>query len=99
MADNTLREATPNISLPGDSRRSVASVERLFLTSGPAAITRSVRTVVVDALNGVLRSGAHPHIGEEVGKGQAPSVANGDTSASVVSPLRRVGIEASCFHS
>lgn len=43
-----------------------SSVTRLLLSSGPAAVARLVISIVVDAVDGVIRRRASAHVGDEV---------------------------------
>lgn len=63
---------------------SIASVVAILLcASGPAAIVSRVGTVVVDAFDGVGRSGSAPHVKVERLKTVAPFIAHDDTASTV----------------
>lgn len=49
----------------------------------PLAVARLVVAIAVDSLNRVLGRGPSAHVGNEIGKGIEPAVANVDSSASV----------------
>lgn len=63
-----------------------ASIAGLFEACRPSAISRSVWTVVVYAVNAVIAGWALAHVRVEQLKGMAPAVAHGNTAASVISP-------------
>lgn len=72
-----------------------ALVSNKMVTSGvvsllcfgcPAAILWRIRTIVVDAFDGVLRRGAWPHVGIESGERITPTVAH-DNAATTIMPI------------
>lgn len=59
------------------------AVDGLFLCSGPMAIRRLISTVVVFAINAMGWTRPRSHIGNEIGKGLTPAVADCDPSTAV----------------
>lgn len=76
----------------------VAFVPSLFQASGPAAIIRRVRTVVVDPLNRVKWRRTRPHIGQERIKRLRPLVADRDSSPAVILVGRTCWVQDAHFH-
>ena len=70
----------------------------LFLHGRPAAITRLIVAVIVDAVNGMGRRGTRPHVCEEVQKAFVPSFANGDTTSTIPMPVLQFGVTAPLAH-
>ena len=70
-----------------------AFISSLFYRSSPATISRLVVAVVVDTIN-ALSGWSFSHIGKKVFK-FVPSLANCNSTASVVLPVGRVGVGAS----
>jgi hypothetical protein len=62
-----------------------ASVMCLFLRRSPTAILRRIRTVIVNAVDGMMKRRLVPHIGEEILKAVAPARAHENTSRSIFS--------------
>lgn len=75
-----------------------ARVIRLRLRSRPSHIGRLVVAVVVDAINRMLPTWPWSNIGVERLERVAPSVADGDTSSSVVGIALKSWIPASVLH-
>jgi hypothetical protein len=63
---------------------SLTLVVVLFRPSRPAAVLRSVISVIVDTVDREMRSGTAPHVIEKSRVGFAPSIADADASGSVV---------------
>lgn len=73
-------------------------VLKLLFASSPAAIRRFVIAIAVDAINGVLRAGARPHILVEISKG-SPSLTNSYPALSVERPRNMARLRAAANHS
>ncbi len=77
----------------------VPPIVALLNTSRPAAIARLVVAVIIRvAINRVSSRRDRSHIGEEIGKGVHPAIANGNTPSAVVLPMAMTGIGAALFH-
>lgn len=72
-------------------------VIHLLLTRGPAAVTRLVVAVDVDAVQLVLGAWPRTHVGEEVLK-RVPSLADRDATTAVEGKLRVRGCSAAVPH-
>lgn len=75
----------------------LAAILRLLASGCPAAIIRRVRSVVVDALDGVLRR-ALAHVGDEDVNIGAPAIAHGDAARSVPLVIEMSWIRAAGHH-
>jgi hypothetical protein len=56
----------------------------LFAPGSPAAISRLIVAIIVDAIDGMLRGRLAPHIGNEILVTIAPAITNCDAPATVV---------------
>lgn len=91
---------------PGDKRHGSSRecqqmvpprISTLLSWRSPSAVLARVGTVVVDAINAVLRRGARPHVGIEVLKG-LPPLADGDAATAVPRKFTIPGIQAPLPH-
>lgn len=73
-------------------------VASLLCSRRPPAVFWTVRAIVVDAFDGVLRGRARPHVLIESLEGIKPAVADGDTTGSPALPMRVVGVATALFH-
>ena len=76
----------------------VALVSRLFAWACPSTVLRKVAVVVVNAINGVLRSWGVAHVGKERLKTVEPSATNSDSSTSVSRVVGVCGFVAAPNH-
>ncbi len=83
-------------AVPGDSERN-STVSLLLLAATPFAILRRVIAVVVDSVQRVS-IWARPHVSNEIGKTVLPSIANSNSSAAVITPLRIIRLSAAIQH-
>lgn len=72
-------------------------ISSLLHWCGPMTILWRIRTVIVDAIQLMVRRWAQAHVGKEMIE-QTPSITHRDTTGSVVWIARRMGIQASGFH-
>jgi hypothetical protein len=75
----------------------VALIVRLLMSCCPAAVSRLVIPVNVDAVNGAAIRGK-AHVFHKILKAVKPSVAHGDSASSVIGIVPVDGIEASSLH-
>jgi hypothetical protein len=61
----------------------MATILHLLSVGGPTAVLWRVRSVVVDALNGVFAGWGFSHIGQELLKRVEPALVNGNTSPAI----------------
>ncbi len=76
------------------STRPGPSIIRLLLPCRPAAVLWSVRAVIVNTVKRVTRRRLVAHVTQEGREALAPLSTDRDTTASVVRPIRRVGVFA-----
>lgn len=74
-----------------------ASIVRLRLPRRPDTVTGRIRTVVVEALQGVARW-AGPHVRTEGCEVSAPPITDGDPPRAIVHIVGRSWIAAACLH-
>lgn len=60
-----------------------AAVVRLLGGSGPPTVLGRVWAIVVDSIQAMLRTGAHPHVNQEVDERPKPTLAYGDPSSTI----------------
>lgn len=77
----------------------LASVVGLLRGQRPSAVPGSIRSLVVDTLNRVLRGGTVAHISMERLEGVVPFVADRNPSGSIILEGGLLGIEAAVLHS
>lgn len=77
----------------------VASIARLFTFRRPAAIARTVRSIVVVALDRVEACWSAAHVGQESVKIVEPLLADRDSATAVVGKEFAITVAASRFHS
>lgn len=75
-----------------------AGVTSLLFLGRPTAIARSVVAIAVNAVNGMLRGGAWPHVLVEGHDRTKPPVADFDASAAVKFPLNVFWVRAAVNH-
>lgn len=87
---------TPNLHNICGCQDRPGIVPLLFTASGPTTVPRLITTVVVDAID---RSVGRPlaHVGEEPWE-RHPLFADSDSSSSVTTKGRRIGIKTPLFH-
>lgn len=65
-------------------------IDALRSPTGPAAVLWRIAEIIIDAVDGVFRRGARPHIGIEVLEGIQPSLADRDAHRAIFrEPCRR----------
>jgi hypothetical protein len=70
----------------------------LFFWRGPSTVARLVIPVVVDAIDRVLTRRFRTHVSVEGREVIQPTVANPDSSAAVIGPLRGSRVQATALH-
>lgn len=88
----TLKMA-PGLDLPLRST-SLSAIVRLCRRGGPPAVLRSVRTIVVDAVDRVQAARPGAHVRVEGLEAVAPAFAHGDAAAAPIRVVRRSWIQA-----
>ena len=75
----------------------VTFVIGLFFLCAPFAILRRIVTIVINAVNRMIRAWSFAHVGKKVFKLQ-PTVTNSNTASSIVHPLTQSGVATSAPH-
>jgi hypothetical protein len=84
-------------SVQGQQSVTCAVVE-LCLAGGPPTVSGLVVSVIVDAVDAVLRGGTRPHVGQEVLEVVTPALADTNTAPAVLRVSRVTRIQASASH-
>ena len=86
------------INLDNVGRTPATLVPSLLKSCGPATVVRRIRSIVVDAVDAVLRRRTQAYISEKSLKGFSPAFTDSNASASVVRVVRISGIQTPLFH-
>lgn len=87
----------PRVAIEGDRVRT-AAILRLLSPSRPAYIAGCVGTVIVDAVQAVVRTWTRPDVVEKCLRGVAPLRANGDSAPAVVRICAGCHVMAAIVH-
>lgn len=89
---------SPSCCAAFSTNGAVVSIAALLGRGGPSAVLWRVGAVVINAVNRVLSGWSSAHVGDKRSVGLAPSLADGDTAATVI-PIADVALViAAGFH-
>lgn len=74
------------------------SILRLLARGGPATVLRSIRSIVVDAVDRVRRGRPLAHVFEERREALQPARADGDAASAVLGIVRSALVQAAILH-